>query len=77
MPKAGINDHELRLNRCTPADADAKTGTVLKELLAAHNDLAAKFAALLAHMDAGGVGGNNNVAMYTPAYPVLLPLGAR
>jgi hypothetical protein len=64
------------LNDFSSAAGDVKLGTLLASIIAAHNQLTvdhnalqAKYAALLAHMDAGNVTGlgNAHVANYSAA----------
>lgn len=45
-------DRQKALNNAMPANADAKLGDVVADLIAANNALATKFNALLAKLDA-------------------------
>lgn len=63
-----------RLNHMNPAAWKASLGDVIYDLLNAYNDLAAKYNALLAHLDTANVGGigNANVATFGESnYPSL------
>ena len=67
---------QKKLNNATPGAREALLGDVIYDLVNAHNDLRAKYLALLAHVDAGNVTGigNGNTAAYSPTLPaVLLP----
>ncbi|HEY0205762.1 MAG TPA: hypothetical protein VGC15_16585 [Acetobacteraceae bacterium] len=77
--EAGHLDHEKRVNHASPAHESAKVGTVIVELLAAYNDLSAKYRALLLHLDTANVGGigNGNAAAYALVTPTLRALGDR
>lgn len=45
-------DYQHRLNKAYPTAADIKLGDTLQEIIAAYNDLATKFNAVLAKLDA-------------------------
>ena len=74
--QAGYINHQDQLNRMNPASAHASLGSVVYDLINAHNDLRAKYEALLAHVDTANVAGlgTANTATYGATIaPVLLP----
>lgn len=68
---AAVVQHNL--NHMNPASFDAALGDCIYGLINAYNDLAEKYAALLAHLDAANVAniGNTNGASFGPSYPSL------
>ena len=78
MPKKTDAQHVKDLNRLSPAAADADLGQVLADLIAAHNDLRAKYVALLAKLDAdAGVTDTNYAATISPAVAAVGSLSSR
>jgi hypothetical protein len=71
------NNVARTLDRSNPAAARAKLGSTLNDLIAAHNDLATKYNALLAKLDGDtGVASTDYVATVGPAESVEV-LGSR
>lgn len=71
-----IGKHQKQLNRVSPGTKEAKLGDIVNDLITNYNllqasyaALAAKYGALLAHLDTANVAGigNANVATYGAA----------
>lgn len=75
---APIKPRQQYLNNMSPAANRAKLGNVLADLVAAHNDLRAKYVALLGKLDLdAGVTDINYTSLESPTLPAVVDLESR
>ena len=71
-------DRTDALNRAMPVNADLQLGTAINEIIAAYNDLRARYVALLAKMDLdAGITDTDYAATVAPTEAALALLNDR
>lgn len=65
------------LDHMNPAANQAQLGSTLQDVIAAFNDLRAKYVALLAKLDTASVASGTNAAQCSPTVSALVALGSR